>query len=90
MARSKADRHLSKMPTAQKQIYEKIKDPNGCMDQVRTLNEISGNPLSDIELGQLCKDLQSIANNDLSIGKSDQVVDRPSRQPRIRGGRRGR
>tara|TARA_R100000008_G_C3466833_1_gene106953 strand:+ start:50 stop:337 length:288 start_codon:yes stop_codon:yes gene_type:complete len=72
------DKIENKMSSKEIQIYEKIKNTNTCMDQVRTLNQISGNPLSDIELGQLCKDLQNIVNNNVERKVQDISTRPPS------------
>ena len=38
-----------------------MKGEQSCMDVMREVNKISGNILSDPELGQLCKNLQNLS-----------------------------
>ena len=61
MARNRQTNRLQRV------TKQHLQNHNSCLDAMQQLNEKSGNLLSDPELGQLCKDITKIANENLSV-----------------------
>ena len=65
----KATRSISGRKLRKKKIIgeDVTKGQNSCMQVMEQLNRLSGNLLSGTELGQVCKDIQKISNQNLSV-----------------------
>ena len=61
------DKYIKDMKPQEKVVYNKIKNIDTCIEQMRELNEMSNNLLLDSELMLTCDKMQEIFINDREI-----------------------